>query len=201
MRDIEIVTQTQSDLTTLSDTKDYLEIDDTSQDDILAILISAASEYMKTETGFEWVETEYKELIDGEDTETLILTQKPIISVESLVIDGDTIGSDNYYIYSNSGMLKRKDVGVYNVGYLHSFRKGLLFPHGQQNIEVEYTAGYEDVPQDLQKAVWSMVNSQIEGKEYEGLEQYSIGDETIKWRANGLPAEAQQTIMKYKSVV
>ena len=201
MRNIEIIEQTESDLTTLADTKSYLEITGTDSDDILAILISSASQFIKTETGYEWVETTYKEKIDGERTETLILTQKPIISVTSLVINGETIDSGNYYIYNAAGMLKRQDVGIYDVGYTHSFRKGLLFPRGQQNIEVEYVAGYEDVPMDLQKAVWSMVNTQLDSKNYEGLESYSIGDESMKWRVNGLPAEVQQTLAKYKSVV
>ena len=201
MRNIEIIKQEESSLTTLEDTKEYLEIDGTDKDNLLQQLIGAASQFIKTETGYEWVETTYKELIDGERTETLILTQKPIISVTSLVINGETIGSDNYYIYNESGMLKRQDVGIYDVGYTHSFRRGLLFPRGQQNIEVQYVAGYDDVPYDLQKAVWSMVNTQLESKNYEGLESYSIGDESIKWRASGLPAEVQQTIMRYKSVV
>ena len=201
MRNIEIIEQTESDLTTLEDTKEYLEIEGTDSDNLLQQLIGAASQFVKTETGYEWVETTYKELIDGERTETLILTQKPIISVVSLVINGETISSDNYYIYNESGMLKRADIGIYNVGYTHHSRKGLLFPRGQQNIEVEYKAGYEDVPHDLQKAVWSMVNAVLEGKEYEGLESYSIGDESMKWRADGLPVEVQQTIQKYKSVV
>ena len=201
MRNIEIIEQNDSNLTTLEDTKEYLEIDDTGKDNLLQQLINTASQFIKTETGYEWVKTTYKELIDGERTETLILTQRPIISVTSLVINGETIDSGNYYIYNEAGMLKRQDVGIYDVGYTHSFRRGLLFPRGQQNIEVQYVAGYDDVPYDLQKAVWSMVNTQLESKNYEGLESYSIGDESIKWRASGLPAEVQQTIMKYKSVV
>ena len=201
MRNIEIIKQEKSSLTTLEDTKEYLEIEGTDNDNLLQQLIGAASQFIKTETGYEWVETTYKELIDGERTETLILTQKPIISVTSLVINGATIDSGNYYIYNESGMLKRQDVGIYDVGYTHSFRKGLLFPRGQQNIEVKYVAGYSDVPVDLQKAVWSMVNTQLDSKNYEGLESYSIGDESMKWRVGGLPAEAQQTIMRYKSVV
>ena len=200
MRNIEMIEQEESNLTTLEDTKEYLEIEGTDKDNLLQQLIGAASQFIKTETGYEWVETTYKELIDGERTETLILTQKPIISIESLVINGETI-SDNYYIYNESGMLKQADVGIYDVGYTHHSRKGLLFPRGQQNIEVEYVAGYKDVPQDLQKAVWSMINTQLEGKEYEGLESYSIGDESMKWREAGLPAEVQQTIARYKSVV
>ena len=199
MRNIEIIEQEESNLTTLEDTKEYLEIDGTDSDNLLQQLIGAASQFVKTETGYEWVETTYKEMIDGERTETLILTQKPIISIESLVINGETI--DNYYIYNESGMLKRQDVGIYNVGYTHHSRKGLLFPRGQQNIEVEYVAGYEDVPQDLQKAVWSMVNAVLEGKEYEGLSQYSIGDESMQWDSKSVPQEAMQTIQKYKSVV
>ena len=200
MRNIEIIEQEESNLTTLEDTKEYLEIEGTDKDNLLQQLISAASQFIKTETGYEWVETTYKELIDGERTETLILTQKPIISVESLVINGETI-SDNYYIYNESGMLKRADIGLYDTGYTHTQQRGTVFPRGQQNIEVEYVAGYEDVPQDLQKAVWSLVNAVLEGKEYEGLERYSIGDETMKWREAGLPAEVQQTIARYKSVV
>ena len=201
MRNIEIIEQEESNLTTLEDTKEYREIEGTDNDNLLQQLIGAASQFVKTETGYEWVETTYKELIDGERTETLILTQKPIISVVSLVINGETISSDNYYIYNESGMLKRQDIGIYNVGYTHHSRKGLLFPRGQQNIEVEYVAGYEDVPQDLQKAVWSMINTQLGGKGYEGLESYSIGDESMKWREAGLPVEVQQTIARYKSVV
>ena len=201
MRNIEIIEQEESNLTTLEDTKEYLEIEGTDKDNLLQQLIGAASQFIKTETGYEWVETTYKELIDGERTETLILTQKPIISVVSLVINGEAISSDNYYIYNESGMLKQADVGIYDVGYTHHSRKGLLFPRGQQNIEVEYIAGYGEPPMDLQKAVWSLVNAVLEGKEYEGLESYSIGDESMKWREAGLPAEVQQTIARYKSVV
>ena len=183
MRTVEIIEQVESRITSLEATKDYLEIDDATQDDILGVLIDAASDYVKHATGLEFVETTYKEAIDGKGRKALTLSQHPVISIASLEVNDRVI--EEYHQY-DSGVIKRKSN---------------IFPEGDLNVEIEYTAGYKEIPQDLQKAVWSMINTQLEGKDYEGLESYSIGDESMTWRTDNLPPETVQTIQSYKSVM
>ena len=196
MRDIEIVTQTKSDLTTLSDVKDYLGITTSDEDDQLEVLITAVSDFIKNETNQQIVETEYKEKIDGEYTESIVLSQKPIISVESLTIDNEE--ETDYYIYKDIGVVKRESIG-FDIWPDRSPK--YRFPEGKQNIVVEYTAGYEEIPLDIQKAVWDIIQSTRESKQYAGLDKYSIGDESMTFSKGLVPSEAMDTIMNYKSVV
>ena len=196
MREIEIITQTTSDLTTLSDLKAYLGIDNSDSDTELETLIKSVSAFIQNETDQQIVETEYKEYIDGEYTESIVLSQKPIISVESLTIDDEE--ETDYYLYKKSGIIKRKSVG-FNIW--PDDNPKYRFPEGKQNIVIEYTAGYSEIPYDLQKAVWDIIKSARERKDYAGLSKYTIGDESITWSKGAVPSEAMDTIMNYKSVI
>jgi len=194
MRDIEIVTQTKSDLTTLSDVKDYLGITTSDEDDQLEVLITAVSDFIKNETGREIVETEYKEKIDGNRNEAIVLTQYPVISVEKLTVDDEEI--TDYYLYKENAVIKRE--AIFDDWDEH---RSYYFPEGKQNIVVEYTAGYEDVPLDIQKAVWDIIQSTRKSKKYAGLSKYAIGDESMTFSRGLVPSEAIDTIMEYKSVI
>lgn len=197
MRDIEILEQTTSELTSLSDLKAYLGITDNDSDTELQTLIDSISDFIQNETDQQIVETKYREKIDGEYTESIVLSQRPIISVESLTIDEEA--ETDYLIYKDSAVIKRKDNGFNIWDYYND--EANYFPQGRQNIVVEYTAGYSTVPYDLQKAIWDIIKSARDRKDYSGLAQYSIGDESITWSKGAIPSEAMDTIMNYKSVV
>ncbi len=191
MRNIEITTQNTSELTSVNDVKGYLEIDtdDSTYDDLLDRLVSAGSEFIKNETSRELVETTWKETIDGDGDTRLDLTEYPVQSVDNIKIDDETVyendesqDSTDYYIYEDTGYIVR-DIG---------------WPEDYLNIEVNYTAGYSTIPEDLEQAAIDMVVFKFKNKDYVGLESHSLGDEDLTFNRKDVPEEILEVIDLYE---
>ena len=147
MQNLEIITQTNDELTTITAVKEYIPEATDNDNDILTKLITRASKFIKNHTNRELNETVFKEAIDGDNSCKLFLSEYPIISVENIKINdaivyenGTAKDGNNYYIY--------QDIGI--------IRRSIYWPKDFQNIEVNYTAGYETIPEDLEQAVIEM---------------------------------------------
>lgn len=173
MRNVEILTQSTENIITLQELKDYLEITSTDKDTLLQKLVDASSDFVKDYTGYEWVETEYRETIDGPGSNSVVLSQRPVQDLTSVKIDSTELTSDKYVVYENEAIVTRKYEN---------------FPQDLQNVEVQYTAGYTSVPEDIKQLCSDLVQVKMNSKEYEGLDAYSIGDEDIKFSKSGIPS-------------
>lgn len=90
---------------------------------------------------------EYTETYDGNSTSTLELRHTPVVEVLALKINGLDVPIGEVLIYKN---WIRFGGGT---GYDARLRAaGRIFPHGLQNIEVTYRAGYEEVPAEVSGA-------------------------------------------------
>ena len=174
MRNVEILTQTRENIIDLQELKDYLEITSTDKDNLLEKLIDASSDFVKDYTGYEWVETEYRETIDGPGANSIVLSQRPVQELTSVKVAGTELEPDKYVVYENEAIVTRK----YN-----------NFPQDLQNVEIQYTAGYTDVPGDVKQLCSELVQVKLNSKEYEGLDAYSIGDEDIQFSKGGIPSD------------
>jgi hypothetical protein len=86
---------------------------------------------------------------DGEDSDTIVLNQYPIESIDSVKIDpGRTFDGDSL---------------VENQDFTYDEESGLLikmrgfWPVGRKNVRVVYVGGYEGLPADVEEAVETAV--------------------------------------------
>lgn len=190
MRNITISTQSDSDLTTTAKVKSYLEITDTSYDDEFDKIVSRASKFIQSQTHRQLVETTYEETIDGEGVKELYLSEYPVISVSSIVVDDTTVydGSsqdgNDYYIYNDSGLIIRD----------------IAWEEDYQNIVVTYDAGYATIPGDLEQACIELVAFKYHNKDYIGLKSHNLGGESVTFDMKNIPSEIADTIYSYKKV-
>lgn len=180
MRNIEILEQENSKLTTKEQVRNYLGIDNYDYDEMLDQLILSASDFFRNETGYIWNKSKVKETLDGQGRNTIILTQKPVQTIENITINDGNYS--NYKVYHNSGLIKSTS-GVFISGML--------------NIEVVYTCGYDSLPADIMQACTEIVGQYFQAKDYQGIQQYTIGDESVTFKDMPLPINAQKALDTY----
>jgi uncharacterized phiE125 gp8 family phage protein len=137
-----------SPLITLDYTKTILRLSTTTYDALLTALISGISQAVKTYCRRDLVSTHYVELYDGSDAATLLLRRFPIITLNSVVIDANssaptTLAADTFTLLPATGLVTFKPDAP---------PVATRFPPGTNNIQVDYTAGFDPIPDDLQLA-------------------------------------------------
>lgn len=154
------------DLTTLATLKAYAPgLDpatagaDTTFDDLLTRLITAVSDQFRSEAGTNPKQTTYTETRNGHGQAGMTLLNFPVISVTSVTVDGTVIPAratvnDSGWVLSAGG---RIDL----VGY--------KFTEGTSNVVFVYSAGYTDVPLDIEQAVIKMVLLQFHDRKRIGV--------------------------------
>ena len=91
------------------------------------------------------------ELLSGTGSSVLILTHKPVLSIDALnfvsAINVPNLSLNNITYDSAEGFIKAKGIAD-EIGCA-----GYMFPRGQKNIRVTYTYGLGSLPDDLQQAL------------------------------------------------
>jgi hypothetical protein len=122
-------------LVLLSDLKDYIGLPstETAKDNLLNAIIEGVSRFFESEIHRNLELQEYTEIIDGDDSDTIILKQFPVTEVDYIKIDNAEIDLEteqaypiSLYIDKESGILERSS--GWNGGF--------------KNIEVKYSAGF-----------------------------------------------------------
>ena len=115
---------------------------------------------------------------DGNDLDTLLIRETPIISIASLKIDNDVISSDKFVSY-DWGKIRLKN--------------GLTFTEDIQNIEIVLTHGYLEVPGMIKHICVLLVKDLIHGtlkfEETEGANEIKMGDIEVRYE------DADKTIL------
>lgn len=121
---------------------------------------------------------EQTELLDGNGESTLRLTQTPVVSLESVEIDGEDVTASCLF-YDHGDLVIEDDV----------------FPTGYQNVEVVYDAGFEEtVPERLQLAVL-MIMDWMTGTDV--LKQATKGEFDIIFDTDKWPKNAREIIESF----
>ena len=161
-------------LVTLDNTKTFLGITGTSNDSLLEMLINQVTDYIETRTDRRFAETTYtEEVYDGEDCATLVLRQLPITTFTKLEKNNATdnsdsweeIDSDNYWVDELEGILT----------------KTTLFRRGKQNYRATYTAGYSEIPYDIQFLAMSLISDVFNRRKNMGVLKETLGDHSIEF--------------------
>ena len=136
-------------LATLADVKSALGVDsaETADDAKYQRLIRDASATIAGYCQRQFRVLDYQERYDGDGSPLLRLRHTPIVSVQSLSIDGTVVPSTDYSVYDE--FLQCVNEADYSARLRTS---GRIFPEGTLNVLVSYSAGYAVVPAEINHA-------------------------------------------------
>jgi len=179
------------DLTTLANVKAWLSLTETTDDALLAALISAVSNYIQTWLNRTIIEAPYSEARNGiAGGDTLVLANYPVQSVSSLTIDGQIIPQSPDYVASGYWS---DDIAVYLVGY--------RMTRGRGNVRLSYTAGYSSVPLELAQACTELVALRYSERDRIGHQSKSLAGETVSFMIKDFPPDVLTILNNYRKVV
>jgi hypothetical protein len=176
-----------SDLTTLANVRAYLNSTggtaNTVDDPLLERMVSAASAFVERWCDRAFLSATYTEMRSGTGTRVLAPFQWPIQSIASLSVDGvaiparPAVGASGYYADTDF---------VYLDGY--------SFTRGRANVVLAYTAGYNDVPLDVEQAVIEMVATAYRSRDRIGLVSKGFAGETTVFSQKDIPPTAKTAL-------
>lgn len=137
------------DLITLAQAKDWLGITDSSKDALLTALISAASKAIQNYIGRDLTyATLIEEWRDGGQRDRMVLLRAPVDTVASVEVDG--------IIVPAAASVTAAGWRCHNGAVV---LRGYTFARGKENVLITYSAGYQDVPADVQQAALLTVSA------------------------------------------
>jgi hypothetical protein len=157
-------------LVTLGDLKDALEITDGSQDTYLTSLINRATNIIeKYCNGRRFKETVYSnEEYNGIGGNFLNIKHYPIISITNIEKRTGDFASPNWDSLDSSfyKMLDTEGQIYYTLG----------FNAGIRNYRINYSAGYTDIPEDLQQACITLISYLKNQEKTAGMQSETMGE-------------------------
>jgi hypothetical protein len=207
-----------SDLCSLDDVKGYLGLDAqgvTSQDALLTRLVSAASAWLEGEIGRVLGQTAITgETYSGDGTVYLRLRNGPVISVQSLTIDGapvvqqtaDVEGwvlqDDTLYLAGAASGVGMLITGPYGQAFSPTLLTTLRYTVGKANVVVSYTAGYplDAIPGDLRQAAVELACDAYNRRSRLGVMSKVVGGESVTFQTLSLGPGIQGVIRHYQRV-
>lgn len=189
-------------LCTLANLKTYLGITDTTQDDLLTMLIKQNSAMIENYLGYPLARAENTEVQNVNNNQLLLLDKQPIQSVSSVKIGEQEI--DDYKLipkYSSVGILYR------GLGWCGEYyTRGMTYDavSGVYQIEVEYISGYylpndegytegasDSLPYDIVSACILACSEAFNVKmnKAEGIKSYSEGGISTTFADGGTMAD------------
>jgi hypothetical protein len=173
---------------TLAEYKIYKNITNNNSDTRLDFIIPKVEAYfiMRIKRNIE--EVEHEEYYDGDGTSELILKKYPVTSITELKIGDEVLTTDEYALYSSTGIIKLKNGGAFYCGI--------------QNIYIKYKSGYitANIPEELKIAIAQVVSRKHEEADKAGetfsSEAFLGGSLVI--RESDLTGFAQDVINNYK---
>lgn len=174
-------------LATLAQLKAYLNITGTTADAELQSVLAAADAMVAGQLARNITPGARTERRHGNGKDMMLLRDAPIISIDTLTIDGQAIPNAD----SNNG-----------VGYVaQDFQLFLLGGHrfncGRLNVVITYSAGFNTVPADLSHAVVETAAQAYKERDWIGFQSKSLGGETVAFLRAAMPDSARQAVAQY----
>lgn len=171
-------------LTTTAYVKTQLGISGSTQDALIAQLITAVSAQFESLTGRKFINTDYTEIYDGTGRSNLYLREYPVNSVTSVERNHGSIGdpswttldADTYYVDTRTGIISS---GSAFASFPGDFSKRIA------HYRVIYNAGYgaaaADMPEDIQQAIAAIIGYQINTMGREGITSERTGTYSVSY--------------------
>ena len=178
-----------ADLTTLPRAKEWLAITASTNDALLSRLISAASDYIETYLSRDIARTSYQSYRDGHGGRRLMFRNYPVVSLAVLKIGGVSIPPS---VNGSPGFV-HTETSVTLVG-------GYAFESGASNVYLEYVAGYDPVPSEIEQACIDLVSLRYRERDRIGLTSKSLAGESITFNTREFSDAVGSTLVQYKRV-
>lgn len=138
-------------LVLLSEYKEILDITGNTEDEFVELAKYEVEAKVKSFLNRDLEVTSYVEVYDGTGESNLVLNQFPINSVSKVeVYDGlDSLGAEEWDEYIQNDDYERL---VITTSKDEIYLIGSMFPQGEQNIRITYSAGYSTIPYEIQQA-------------------------------------------------
>jgi|OpeIllAssembly_1097287.scaffolds.fasta_scaffold60789_3 hypothetical protein len=206
-----ITPATSLNMTTLSAVKDALGIsdNDSEYDAVLIRLIAAASSALVEYSGKNFARQTYSETTTGNDGPILTLSNVPIVSVTSVIVDSEPV-VDFVIQDKNTGVLYR-EAGWQMYAWVGWSIEPYVIPGTEElNITIQYVAGYimpgtinYDLPQSYEEACIRTVVAWYKQDQRGGIDvkRRRVGELEIEYFDQGrmayaLPPDARSLIGK-----
>jgi uncharacterized phiE125 gp8 family phage protein len=192
------------DLCTLAQVREWLSlaVGQTGDNALLERLITACSAGIKDYVQRPLLSETYSESYNGTGTSKLVLKNYPITAVSNLLIGNVAVteASDPtaYGFLFNGAVLYLSSAGAAT-----SPNVGNIFPAGNQNVQVTYTAGYASTPDDIVQACVEFVAYKYQQRKHTGRKSDNIqaGGMGTTYQEGYMPPEVKAMLNKYKRVV
>jgi len=168
------------DLTTLQAVKDWLAVTTNKDDALLQRLITAESQTIEKILQRPILLETRTDTIPCYGSATIMPPATPIQHVESVLVDGKAIN-----IRHDNLTIRRADTAPWS-------RNGM--------VQVTYTAGYEEVPFDLEQACIEMVALHYGERERIGHQSKSIEGATVSFITRAMPDSVKARLAPYIKV-
>lgn len=201
------------DLTTLADVKTWLQTAPgqfpSSDDALLARLITAASQFIIEKLGRPVLAADYIEVRDGltglwgQGDARFQFAVTPCTAVLSVVVDNIAIPPVPALTPGAPGLVTSLPYG-FQAGYLFSptqlVIRGYRVPCRAQCVTMTYTAGYQTVPPDLAQACIELVALRYRERTRIGEVSKHLGGETVSYLQKDMSASTLSAIQCYRLV-
>lgn len=180
---------------TKAEVKEYLNLTDANSDALIDNLIArveAVAQADKCQRTFG--SSTFVEYLDGDGSDTLLLQQYPVISIDHIYDDLDRD-------YDAASELDVDDMAIYDQYGKVVYVNGMFTP-GAQNIKIEYHAGYVTIPDDLKLALIKTVAAELIGARAQVNAIKGDGEGTdFDDRPKRLKKEADEVFKLYRRIV
>lgn len=175
-----------------SDVKSYLGLSGEEYDELIDLLIAAASEAVERFCRRRFAETAYTEYHDGRGRNCIVLKRRPVSAVSGVWDDLDRV-------FPEATKLEEDD-------YVSDMDRGLVvlpsgtFADGVRNVKVVYTAGYSEIPDDVGQSCIMLAAAWFHrGREgADGLDARTAGEVSQQFSADPMPEDVRRILLSYR---
>jgi hypothetical protein len=161
-------------------------------DETWQAIVSGVSAWVCTAISRDLASQQYVVALNGAGGMVQTLPQYPVTSVASVVVDGQAIPQSADAL--QPGWVQ---AGVRSL----ALRGGYRFARGYANVVVTYTAGYAEIPSDVQLVAARLAALTYVERSRVGMTSQQVQNEQIQYAYGQLPARDRQTLEQYRNVV
>lgn len=178
-----------ADLTTLPKVKEWLSITTATNDALLSRLISAASDYIEAYLSRNIARTSYQSYRDGHGGRRLMFRNYPVVSLTMLKVGAllvpPSVGGAPGFVHT--------ETSVTLVG-------GYVFDLGASNVYLEYVAGYDPIPNEIEQSCIDLVSLRYRERDRIGITSKSLAGESVTFNTREFSDAVGSTLAQYKRV-
>lgn len=191
-------------LCAVSDVQNYLGNTDAALVPVFTTLVANASAFIERYCGRVFEQGNYTETRNGNGADSIYLRQGPIISVQSVSVDGVSMPAapdaisygyvfDEHKVYLRGYARVAPSTPGTMVGSVGSFRRGI------QNVVIAYTAGYATIPLDLNQACIELVADKYAKRKRIDEKSQTTGQQmTASYDMSDISARVKTAINAYR---